>query len=134
MGHTPLATRGRWGWTHPTRYCVAYNLPSTFPSVDAISHLLFTFAPSAPPMLLTSPRLFFAPFKVKPVSAQLQPAIHKVRGVLFHPRFTSAPVSLSRKVCFSSSSINTDMETVDTSYQLSELRRLMRDRKLDIYS
>lgn len=134
MGHTRLATRGRWGWTHPTRYCVAYNLPSTFPSVDAISRLFLNCSPSAPPMLLSSPRLFFAPLKVKPVFAQLQPAIHKVRGVRFHSRFTSAPVSLSRKVCFSSSSINTDMETVDTGYQLSELRRLMRERKLDIYS
>lgn len=122
------------GWTHPTRNRVAYNLPSTFPSIDAISHLFFTFAPSAPPMLLCSPRLFFAPFKVKPVAAQLQPTIHKARGVLFHSRFSCAPVSLSQKACVSSSSINTQMETVDTSYQLSELRRLMRERKLDIYS
>lgn len=122
------------GGTHPTRYCVAYNLPSTSPSIDAISPLLFTFAPSAPPMLLSSPRLLFAPFKVKPVAAQLQPAFHKVRGVIFHSRFPSAPVFLSQKACFGSSSVDAEMETVDTGYQLSELRRLMRERNLDIYS
>lgn len=108
--------------------------PPFFPSVDAISFLLFIFAPSAPPMLLSSPRLLFAPFKVKPVAAQLQPAIHKVRGVIFYSRFPSAPIFQTRKAFFSSSSVDTEMETVDTGYQLSELRRLMRERKLDIYS
>lgn len=122
------------GGTHPTGTRVAYNIPSTFPSADAISHLLFTFALSAPPMLFPSPRLFFATLKVKPVAAQLQPAIHKARGVLFHSRFPSAPLSPSWKACFSSSAVDTEMETVDTNYQLSELRRLMRERKLDIYS
>lgn len=108
--------------------------PPFFPSVDAISLLLFIFAPSAPPMLLSSPRLLFAPFKVKPVAAQLQPAINKVRGVIFYSRFPSAPIFQPRKAFFSSSFVDTEMETVDTGYQLSELRRLMRERKLDIYS
>lgn len=85
-------------------------------------------------MLLSSPRLLFAASKVKPVAAQLQPAVQKVRGVFFHSRFPSVSLSLSWKACFSSSSIETEMETVDTSYQLSELRRLMTERKLDIYS
>lgn len=85
-------------------------------------------------MLLSSPRLFSAACKVKPVAAQLQPAFNKVRGVLFLSRFPSASLSPSWKVRFSSSSVHADMETVDTSYQLSELRRLMRERKLDIYS
>lgn len=85
-------------------------------------------------MLLSSPRLFTAACKVKPVAAQLQPALNKFRGVLFFPRSPSASLSPSWKVRFSSSSVHTEMETVDTSYQLSELRRLMRERKLDIYS
>ena len=85
-------------------------------------------------MLLSSPRLFFAAPSIKSVAAQLQPAVNKARGVFFHSRFPPASPSRSWKVCFSSSSVNTDMETVDTGYQLSELRRLMRERKLDIYS
>lgn len=85
-------------------------------------------------MLLSSPRLFFAASKGKPVAAQLQPAFHKLRGVFVHSRFPSASPSISWKAYFSSSSVDTEMETVDTSYQLSELRRLMRERKLDIYS
>lgn len=85
-------------------------------------------------MLLSPPRLFLALSKAKPVAAQLHPAIHKFRGVLFAPRLSPAPASLSQKYCFSSSSSDTEMETVDTNYQLSELRRLMRERKLDVYS
>jgi hypothetical protein len=85
-------------------------------------------------MLLSSPRLFFAVYKVKPIAAKLQPVLHRVRGVFSHSRFPSTSPSIHSKVYFSSCSIGTDMETVDTSYRLSELRRLMRERKLDIYS
>lgn len=125
---------GGGGQSLPLLRSIQPPLHLSFPSVDAISLLLFIFAPSAPPMLLSSPRLLFAPFKVKPVAAQLQPAIHRVRGVIFYSRFPSAPISPTQRACFSSSSVDTEMETVDTSYQLSELRRLMRERKLDIYS
>lgn len=71
VGHTRLATRGRWGWAHPTRYCVAYNLPSTFPSVDAISHLLFYFRSFCPAHVVDFAQAVLCPLQGK---ASFRPA------------------------------------------------------------
>lgn len=137
MGHTRLATQGPRGrWEVGVDTCpLLYVFPSTFPSIYAISlSVLVACPPSVPPMLLSSPRLFFAPFTAKSVAFQLQPAAHKFKGFISRSRFHPGTVSLFPKVSYSSSSVATEMETVDTSSQLSELRRLMRERKLDIYS
>ena len=50
-----------------------------------------------------------------------------------NPRLASSPVQSVRSFSFSSSLRIADMEKVDTSKRLSQLRELMREHKLDVY-
>lgn len=79
-------------------------------------------------MLVSSPRFFLSPFTTSSFSARLIRGNHKVRGIAGPPTLT---LSLSRKADYSSSVA--EMETVNTGARLSALRKLMKERKLDVY-
>lgn len=87
-------------------------------------------------MLSSCPRLFFVPSTTSSVSARLLRGAHKIRTIVVHgavSRPVTLPVTLSRTWKAAYSCAAADMETVDTSARLSELRRLMKDHELDIY-
>lgn len=84
-------------------------------------------------MLFSSPRLLSLPLTTSSFNARLIRGNCKLKGIaIIGAVCPPVTVSLYWKARYSGTVA--DMETVDTHARLTELRKLMKERKLDIYS
>lgn len=109
------------------------DVPSIDPYLKYLSAAPSSRVPTSIPMLFFSSRLLSLPSTTSSFSATLIRGNRKIKGIaIFGAVSPPATVSLSWKARYSGAIA--DMETVDTRARLSELRKLMKERKLDIYS
>lgn len=78
-----------------------------------------------------SHRLFATACKAPTVFVESSQVHHRVRGFILRPGRYWTRTSFASKARYSSAAIK--METVDTSSRISELRKLMKERNIDVY-
>lgn len=84
-------------------------------------------------MFFISCRLLFAPtFGTSPLISALSQTTRTARIAPARLSFAKVTAFLNCKASYTQKAV--DMETVDTASRLSELRKLMKERNIDVYS